>query len=257
MTGGSLDIVGIGYQLARQITPESLDSIRRADRFFFIADAVTEIWLRQLRPDGESLADAYVVGKERLESYQEMVERMLVPVRKGLRVCAAFYGHPGVCVYAGHEAVRRARRDGYRATMLPAISSADCLFADLGIDPADGCQMFEATSFLVRKRKLDTSVGVLLWQVCSIAVSTYHDTHETWNIHGVRVLAGVLQKMYSPRHKVILYEASAYPVCDTSIRHVHLRELPQARITSASLLYVPPKGPVPYNRTMLAKLHLR
>jgi hypothetical protein len=34
--------------------------------------------------------------------------------------------------------------------MLPAISAEDCLFADLGVDPADhGCPSYEATDFLV------------------------------------------------------------------------------------------------------------
>src|SRR5437773_2103233 len=75
-------------------------------------------------------------GKPRRETYAEMVEELLAPVRAGHNVCAAFYGHPGVFVNPGHEAIRRARAEGFPARMLPAVSALDCLVADLGIDPA-------------------------------------------------------------------------------------------------------------------------
>jgi maleate cis-trans isomerase len=32
--------------------------------------------------------------------------------------------------------------------MLPAVSSLDCLFCDLGVDPSTGCQIVEATDLL-------------------------------------------------------------------------------------------------------------
>jgi precorrin-2 methylase len=59
----------------------------------------------------------------------------MTAVREGLNVCAAFYGHPGVFVYASHQSIRLARAEGFEAQMLPGISAEDCVFADLGIDP--------------------------------------------------------------------------------------------------------------------------
>ena len=52
-------------------------------------------------------------------STSEMVEEILAAVREGKRVCAVFYGHPGVYVKPSHEAVRRARKEGFEARMLP------------------------------------------------------------------------------------------------------------------------------------------
>jgi hypothetical protein len=256
MPKGSLTVVGTGYQLVTQLTPEALTWIRKADRFFFLADVIAERWLQQLHPRGESLGDAYAVGKDRSQSYEEMVERMLAPIREGLHVCGAFYGHPGVCAYAPHEAVRRARQEGYAARMLPGISSIDCLFADLGLDPSAGCQIFEATDFLIRKRRLDNSVSLLLWQICCIGVSAYYEEDDLWNPEGVRVLAQALQKMYSPRHRIIVYEASTFPVCDPSIQHIRANTLHRARISSASMLYVPPMREAPDNWRMIGKLKL-
>jgi len=52
-----------------------------------------------------------------------MVERTVTFVRWGLNVCAVFYGHPGVFADPAHNAIRLARREGFRALMLPGISA--------------------------------------------------------------------------------------------------------------------------------------
>ena len=50
--------------------------------------------------------------------------------------------------------------------MLPGISAEDCLFADVGIDPAfPGAQTLEATDLLLRNRTLLTDLHVVVWQV--------------------------------------------------------------------------------------------
>jgi hypothetical protein len=256
MTAGSLVIVGTGYRIAGQTTPEALRHMTKADKLFFLADSVTETWLNELNPSGESLSDAYGAGKDRMVSYEEMIERMLSPVRKGLKVCGAFYGHPGFCAYLTHEAIRRARREGHTATMLPGISSTDCLSADVGIDASTGCQTFEATDFLIRKRKLDNSLALILLQIATIGVGSYIKKNDLWNPAGLRVLVEVLQKLYSPRHPAVIYEASVYPVCDPIIQRVTLNAVPRAHITTASTLYLPPKQVAPLNRKMVARLRI-
>jgi uncharacterized protein YabN with tetrapyrrole methylase and pyrophosphatase domain len=245
MGRGRLTIVGTGYMVAGQVTQQALTCIERAEKLFHLtADPVTEAWLQGLNPSSESLHDAYGVGRDRMDSYREMVERMLAPVHRGLDVCAAFYGHPGVFAFAGHEAIRRARRDGYEASMLPGISAADCLFADLGVDPAEGCQMYEATSFLYRKRRFDPTVPLILWQIGHIAFSSVLATRSAWNQEGLRVLSQVLERDYPPDHEVIVYEAARLPVCRPKILPLPLRELAAADVTSISTLYVPPREPL-------------
>src|SRR5437899_1041057 len=100
------------------------------------------------------------------ETYDDIVAEILSAVRSGTRVCVALYGHPGVFARPAHEAVRRARAEGFPARMLPAVSAEDCLFADLGVDPGEnGCQSYEATDFLLRKREVDVSAALVLWQI--------------------------------------------------------------------------------------------
>jgi hypothetical protein len=169
-----------------------------------------------------------------------MVERILSCVREGLRVCVAFYGHPGVAVYPGHEAIRRARLEGYSARMVPGISAEDCLFADLGMDPStDGCQSFEATDFLVFRRRFDPRVPLILWQVGTTGNPRYTTQCSR---SGLRVLVDVLLDDYGSAHEVIIYEASRLLGCGPSIRRVALERVPSAEVTVLSTLYVPPKA---------------
>jgi uroporphyrin-III C-methyltransferase len=129
---GSLVVVGTGIALAGQTTLEAVACIESAGKLFYlVTDPATEAWIRRLNPAAESLEDAYSEGKSRYRTYQEMTARIVAAVRSGHQVCAAFYGHPGVFVNASHAAIRRARREGFSARMLPGISADACLFARL------------------------------------------------------------------------------------------------------------------------------
>ena len=252
---GSLTVVGTGFLVAGQVTPESLAAIQAADRFFFlVAEPATRLWLETRHPRAEPLDRLFWEGRPRQQSYEEIVEELLVPLRQGLNVCAAFYGHPGVFVYSSHEAVRRARGEGFTARMRPGVSAEDCLFADLEIDPAaDGCQSFEATDFLIRQRPFDAHSGLILWQIGALGVVTYH-LRELWNAGGLGYLVETLARDYSLDHQVVVYEASHYPVIPPLIQRTPLADLRRCQITTHSTLWVPPLAKRPVDRAMLARL---
>jgi hypothetical protein len=87
--------------------------------------------------------------------------------------------------------------------MLPAICATDCLFADLGIDPGDhGCQMFEATDFLLRRRKFDSSCHLILWQISTIGVLTHE--FQMFDKNGLNTLIETLAQSYGMDHEVVL-----------------------------------------------------
>ena len=98
---------------------------------------------------------------------------MLRDVRAGYDVLGIFYGHPGVFVCPSHRAIALARDEGFMAKMLPGVSAEDCMFSDLGFDPAiPGCTSQEATALLVSGKKLDPSVHNIIWQVGGVGVLT-------------------------------------------------------------------------------------
>jgi hypothetical protein len=238
---GSLTIVGTGYRASGQITPEARSAIESADKLFhLVQDIVTHRWLEERNPTAESLVDAYRPGRRRRESYEEMVERMLAPVRRGLAVCAAFYGHPGVFVWPAHEAIRRARAERFDAEMLPGISAEDCLIAEIGFDPGQrGCQSFEATDFLIRHRRFDPTSHLILWQLGGLGVGDFR-AGDLWNRPALGVLARVLATEYGGDHEVEIYEAPPYPICPPKRVRCRLDALGDAPVTLATTLYVPP-----------------
>ena len=238
---GSLVVVGSGIKAVAQTTLEAVACIRRAERVFYVVDEpVTERWIRRLNPTAESLDHYYAEGKPRHKTYKEMADRLVATVRAGVDVCAVFYGHPGIVVDTSHEAIRRLRRAGFPARMLPGISTEDCLLADLNVDPAaTGCQSFEATDFLAGRRRFDPSSVLILWQVGALGEPSLHDGLPCRR-ERLEVLTSVLRRSYAARHRIALYEAAQFPACRPVVRWIRLAELPRTRIWPVMTVYIPP-----------------
>ena len=207
--------------------------------FHLVPDAIGEALIAQLQPTRqESLRDCYIAGQPRREAYDEMVHRILVEVRRGLCVCVALYGHPGVLTVVAHEAIAQARGEGFEATMVPGISAEDCLFADLGVDPATaGCLTYDATDFLLNCRVVDGSSATILWQIGGVAAYVHGATSSP------EALAAVVDKLaaaYPLEHEVVLYMAATAPFRAPSITTLALRELPAAVVGAGHTLYVAP-----------------
>jgi hypothetical protein len=240
MTNGSLTVVGTGIRCPSQLTLEAKSYIENAEKLFYlVTEPIAALYIKQLNDTAEDLYKYYSLGKPRIDTYNKMVSRIISQVKKGKRVCAAFYGHPGVFVYPSHVAVRIARQQGYSATMLPAPSAEDCLVADLGLDPGMGCQSYEATGFLLTKVKVNTSAILIIWQIGTIGDQAFNPKNERLP-QRLDVLSKYLQEYYPPDQGVIVYEASAYPMCKPRIEYLLLKNLSSVAITGVSTLCVPP-----------------
>jgi len=238
-SSGALVVVGVGIKLAAQTSLEAKTHIETADKvFYLVTDPGTELWLQSLNPTSESLQRFYEGRESRLVTYLDITDHILAHVRKKLNVCAVFYGHPGIFVFPSHRAVARARMEGFPAIMLPGISAEDCLFADLGIDPARyGCQSFEATDFLIFDRAFDARSSLILWQVGVLGEVGYKAALTQGKLD---VLLQRLSRVYPPEQKVVVYEAARYPVCDPRIVRTTLRDISADMISSISTLFLPP-----------------
>ena len=224
---GSLVVVGTGIGAA-QLTAEARAEIAGAeDVFFLVGDPVSEQTVLQLAPHARSLGACYDDGGPGRRAYERMVDVILEPARAGRHVCAAFYGHPGVFVLPSGEAIRQARSEGIRARMLPAVSALDCLFADLGVDPAaTGCQLYEAGDFSRRRPAIDTGAVLILLQAGVVEARAE--------------LALAVRNWYPESHELVVYEASPYPGIAPMIEHVTLAALDGAPLTQRSTVCVPP-----------------
>jgi len=237
---GSLTVVGTGITGIGQTTLETVACLERADKvFYLVTEPTTAVWIRGLNPSAESLAGLYADHKDRETTYAEITRRLVSAVRSGARVCAAFYGHPGVLVQASHRTIRVLRREGYSARMLPGVSADGCLFADLGVNPGDhGVQGFEATDFLMYQRQFDPTSELLLWQVGVLG--------EARAIKGITCrpkrlleLVAFLRRRYPASHRVTLYYAPMFPSHPPIVKRVRLDRLPEVPVSPLALLYVP------------------
>jgi hypothetical protein len=252
LDAGSLTVVGTGFG-GGQITADAANAIASSEKvLYLVPDSDTDEWIRAANPTSESLGHFYIGRASRLETYLAIIEHILSFVRRGLRVCAVFYGHPGVFVFPSHEAIIRAGEEGFAARMLPGVSAEDCLFSDLGVDPGRrGCRTFDATDFLVRRRQPDITVPLILWQVGAVGRTDYPRDDNRANL---AILAEVLLIQYGPGHEVVLYEAASGPRRDPVIEFICLEQLVEAPIRLTSTLYIPPRDEPVVDEQMATRL---
>jgi uncharacterized protein YabN with tetrapyrrole methylase and pyrophosphatase domain len=253
---GSLVVVGTGIRTVGHLTLEAISWLKAADKVLYVVgDPIAESVIKDLNPDGaESLTPMYAEGKPRIQTYEEMIERILSSVRAGLSTCLACYGHPGVFVYPSHEAIRRARAEGFAARMLPGVSSEDCLFADLGIDPGIyGCQSFEATDFLANRRVIDARSSVVLWQIGVLGDSTFQ--RYAYNTSAMPLLIERLREFYPQGHPVYLYEASIFIGCEPHIIRVPIEQLAGVPMSAGYTAYLPPAFPTYADPTTVYRMN--
>jgi uroporphyrin-III C-methyltransferase len=254
VAAGSLTLVGTGIAAGAHLTAEARNALEAADEVLYVVtNAVAGADLERLNPNARSLLELYRDGVPRSEIYSEMARRIVERAQAGKRVCAAFYGHPGILARPAHEARRLAGEAGVEVQMLPAVSALDCLVADLGIDPGDlGLQSYEATEFLTHGRRPDPTAALVLWQLHLIGQRIWGQTPD----NGLDVLADYLLRWYATQHEVIVYEASPFPTRAASIVRISLGELGRQQPPPQSTLYVPPaQQPVP-DLEMSARLGL-
>ncbi len=252
----SLTVVGTGIKILAQVTLEARAHIEKTERVLFLPDSnIVEGWIRRLNPQAESLASLYHKYPLRLDCYKEITQYIVTEVKKGQHVCVVLYGHPTVFALPALAAVQELKRENYPTWILPGVSAEDCLFADLCIDPAThGCQSFEATDFLLRKRNFDTRCHLILWQVGVIGCP--HHPKNFDNRQGAAILATFLSKHYGEEHEVILYEAATLPHEKPRIDKVPLKALSEAHFSMLTTLYVPPLSKCEMDLEILGQLGL-
>ena len=239
---GKLVVVGTGLRTTGQMTVEAIAWIKSAEVVLYVVgDPVAEDAILALNPKAESLQTLYSEETQRIDTYNAMVARLIEEVRSGKTVCGVFYGHPGVFVYPSHEAVKQARAEGFSAVMLPGISAEDCLFADIGTDPATtGCSSYEATDWLFNERPADPASAMVLWQIGILGNAGYNPVGK-YPTPLMPLLIGKLGQYFTMDHKVAVYEAAVQFGCRPSINWVPISGLATAELSAASTLYIPPE----------------
>jgi len=238
-----------------QITPECRSAIVASDIVFYVVpDSLTAHMIEELATEHVDLGSLYSPDQNRALTYQSMVDRVFKDIDADRDVCVVFYGHPGVFVDPGPAMMRRAQALDVQALMLPGISAADALYADLGLDPGrEGVQMFSATDFLLRRRTIDTSVPLILWQMGAIGQDNGASDAER---RFLPVLAARLAEMYPQAHEVTMYEASGIVGFAPKVQSSTIGGLPNAPLSRATTMFVPPTHALEVDADMRERLGL-
>jgi precorrin-6B methylase 1 len=242
--GGCLTIVGTGIHGVSDFSFRAVAEIRKADVVVYhVFDRLAAGYVRSLNATAIDLYPYYGEGKQRRVTYIQMAEVMLRSVRSGFKVVGVFSGHPGVFVMASRRAISIAREEGYSARMFPAVSSVDCLFADLAVDPGVyGFQIVKAGSVLRSRVQLATGSHVALLQIGSVGDRKY-------SLHGYdkskrSALFEKLIAAYDGSHESIYYLSSRIAEDLPKIENRKLSEYLSETVSDAlgsGILYLPPK----------------
>jgi hypothetical protein len=233
---------------------ETVEAIKRADKvFYLVPDPFARKFVTDLNAHSEDLHPFYVSGQPRIITYDNMVDRIMVEVRAGKRVVAAFYGHPGVFAYPSHKSIYIARNEGFPARMLAGVSAEDCIVADLGLDPSIGCHSYEATSFMVRPIPIFTSCLLILWQVGVIGDLKYTPKASAPS-GGMKKLQARLLEAFPEDHDAIMYEASFSPAWKSRADVVRISDLGDMPVNGISTLVIPPSTILPVDPEAAASI---
>lgn len=247
---GKLVVVGTGIKSVAHLSQETIIVIRQAAKVLYLVnEPLMKEWLERENNNCQSLDDIYFAYEKRIDAYQAITDYIVAENDNWSSLCVVFYGHPVIFASSALNAVQQVKKSNEPAMILPAISSFDCLVADLAIDPGDaGCFSVDATDFLVYKRVFDSRCHVILWQVGSLGVFNQQKTA------CLDVLQEYLRSFFPGEHRICLYEASQYPSIAPRIDYFSLSQLAEQAVTGISTLYIPPLVTVEFDKDMLKKL---
>lgn len=237
-----LSLVGSGIKTISHLSKETESHINSADIvLYLINEPVLEEWIRKKAKESFNLEGLYFSNGLRRNCYNSIRDKILEYTEQYNFVCVVLYGHPTVFSTPGLEAIREASLRGLDTKIVPAISAADCLFADLRIDPSDcGCFSIEATGMLMYQRSIDVRSHLIVWQLgmlCNVGHKEYPSKDK------IRLFVDYLSKYYSKDDLVVLYEASLYPGMEFKANKILLKELVDIETSKLTTLYIPPVKP--------------
>lgn len=235
-----LFITGLGIKSISHLTEEARQVISECDCILYLLnEPLLKEYITTKARLSVDLESIYFDHAERHQAYQQITAMILSQLDQHQRLGVVCYGHPFFCAAPFLDAAVEARSKGHQVHSMPGISSLDCLFSDLLIDPTtDGLQVLEATSLLSAQKKIDTTSHVVILQVGFIHVSQH--THECPDNPGFDQLIKCLNDNYPSHHAITRYEASLYPSVEPVIQTKALSQVAEFEFSALTTFYLSP-----------------
>jgi uncharacterized protein YabN with tetrapyrrole methylase and pyrophosphatase domain len=252
-----LVLTGSGIKTISHLSLEAKQSIENANHVLFLVnEPVMEQYIKKLNNEHENLEDLYFKASTREEAYTNITDKIVSScLNKKGQTCVVIYGHPTVFAKPGLDAVKKLKAISIKSHILPAISTEDCLFADLEINPGlQGCLSIDATEFLLRNYSNTPYSHLVLWQPGMIGSKT-HEFHSMRK----QLLSSLYKKLnccYPKEHPIVLYEAAIYPGLKPLIQQTALYNLPEYDFNTLTTLYIPPLQKADKNKQLIDDLKI-
>lgn len=250
-------IIGTGMVGYSQMTIEAQSTLEAAERIYLVHYQDTVYEYMEEHAETIPLTAEYTEGEARQHTYDRMAEQVLDGAEElEGPVVFALYGHPMVFVSPTRWVLDRAPDRGLEVEVLPGISSMDCLYTDIGLDPAaHGLQMIGATDLLLRDYEIQPNMPAMIWQIGSVETVLYNTAdNDPKRFTRIREY---LQQYYPDDHIVYLLQTATYPITESKQIEFTLEEFEQMhdRINDIQTLYVPPaEKPEVVNQELYEKL---
>lgn len=237
-------VLGTGVVGYRQLTREAEAALERSEQVFLLHthDIVYEYLADEFDAAVTDLREEYEAHTDRRDTYERMAERVLSAASSATSpVSFVLYGHPMVYVSPSQIVLERADDHELTVEVRPGVSAMDCLYVDLGLDPAEnGIQMYDATDLILREYELNPSVPTMIWQIGSIETTLY--TTSQSSPQRFTRLREYLEQYYPEDHTVSLVKTATLPVADPEKLDYELGNLEQIHedVTPLHTLYIPP-----------------
>lgn len=259
MTENPIDIyvIGTGMRGYQQMTKEAEMAIEASERLYSIhLSDIYGQYIDQLDVEQYDLREHYNEGKDRVDTYEEVADTVLRGAKEADGpVAFALYGHPMVFVSPSRKVINRAEDEGMTVETRPGISSMDCLYVDLQIDPGQsGIQMYEATDLLLREWELNPELPAMVWQIGAVESSIHHKSVDDKPERYKRIRE-YLQQFYPDDHTVISAQTAIYPTTESKQYEFQLNEFESMhdKLNKLQTLYIPPVRERPIQNEELAE----
>ena len=234
-----LIITGCGIKSLSHLTKENEIAIKQAEKVcYLVNEPVSAAWIQKNSKSHESLEDLYYSEEIRSLSYQKIVNYILLELDKYSNLCVVVYGHPILLSDSINSLIETINEDIVELEVQPAISSFDCLLADLKIDTASGCYSIEANELLNNEKILDPTNHLIIWQ---IGILGNNEIYSGNSLNGLNDLKNKLLQIYDKPHKCILYEAAIYPHIPPKITETTIASIDASQLSRLTTAYIPPQ----------------
>jgi len=173
-----LIVGGLGVKELKQMTIETLESLKRADAVLYLG-VTPQRHLPQIAQWGAknaaSILELYTDGDVDENNYQRLCAAVLETAGRHPLTVLLVPGHPRIGVTLVQRLEKLCPMNGIALGVQPGISSFDAMLNDLARDPLEkGSVMIDANRMLLFDMRWDPTLDCYLYHVCSVGTRKVH-----------------------------------------------------------------------------------